>query len=411
MQPQPALDRNHYAWFAFWAVMGLHIFFGLILYFNPPTPKLEALEKHLISKRSDAAYLTKASAEIYLDQLDRLRSGDSERKAALRIIVQYSETRSKASAKELVAAGKSPLGINASTFAAIYGENPMGPQDWKELERAGKWRPILETDRKRLPLPPKQESNVPWTRIGVFMILAGATLWSKQYAAGLSKPRWVAQEVWKPTTPEQQRSVIWRVIGLFFLPPLIGSMFPSAAADIIAMLVIVFAVLLVPLGKERLSLGSMVGKVRLSTPFAAWGSYLGALPLVPLGLLIMALLNFFLPEGTHSLSESLLTSNEGIGIAVVEGVIVAPILEEFLFRGLIFPLMLSRFGSVWKAGLFSSFLFAAVHMQGPPAWPILMLLAGACTYAYVHTKSLVASMIVHATHNALILLLVLNMSL
>lgn len=81
-------------------------------------------------------------------------------------------------------------------------------------------------------------------------------------------------------------------------------------------------------------------------------------------------------------------------------VMVAPVTEELMFRGLILRGFLRRF-SVVKAFLLSAFLFGAVHLN---PWQFVSASALGVMFAwwYARTQSLVPSLIGHALVNAMV---------
>jgi uncharacterized protein len=84
------------------------------------------------------------------------------------------------------------------------------------------------------------------------------------------------------------------------------------------------------------------------------------------------------------------------------GAIAAPIVEEFLFRGLLYPLMRVRF-KVVGAILLSSLLFAAVHFI-PPLIPALLMMGVVLAYLAERYDSLYPAITVHALNNAFALI-------
>ncbi|MER3496748.1 MAG: hypothetical protein C4320_08275, partial [Armatimonadota bacterium] len=83
--------------------------------------------------------------------------------------------------------------------------------------------------------------------------------------------------------------------------------------------------------------------------------------------------------------------------------VCAPIWEETFFRGMLFQGFQGLRWSVLASAGLSSFLFAAIHPQGFGAWGALAALA-ALSCALVHyTRSLVPSMVMHATWNTMAL--------
>jgi membrane protease YdiL (CAAX protease family) len=83
--------------------------------------------------------------------------------------------------------------------------------------------------------------------------------------------------------------------------------------------------------------------------------------------------------------------------------IEAPIFEETLFRGIFQPALAAIVKRPWLSGVITSFLFASIHPTGVPAWPALALIGGMSVFLTYQTRSIVPSMIMHATHNALTL--------
>lgn len=90
------------------------------------------------------------------------------------------------------------------------------------------------------------------------------------------------------------------------------------------------------------------------------------------------------------------------------GVVVAPVVEEMLFRGILLPTLGRRIGLL-PAVVATSLLFAAMHMHLGSFFS-LFLLALAFSGAYLLTRSLLTPMIMHATFNAVSLGLLLIFS-
>lgn len=86
-----------------------------------------------------------------------------------------------------------------------------------------------------------------------------------------------------------------------------------------------------------------------------------------------------------------------IGAIIVAGVIVAPIFEEFLFRGFFYGVG-KRFVGAHTSGFVTALLFAAFH-GSLTALPGLLVLAFALTFAYERTGNLAVPMTMHAIFN------------
>lgn len=86
---------------------------------------------------------------------------------------------------------------------------------------------------------------------------------------------------------------------------------------------------------------------------------------------------------------------------LLAGAVAAPVVEEFFFRGLLFPYLRARTG-LWLAVLLSSALFAMMHFV-PPLIPALLVF-GAIQALVVHRlKSLYPAIFLHAINNWILL--------
>ena len=80
----------------------------------------------------------------------------------------------------------------------------------------------------------------------------------------------------------------------------------------------------------------------------------------------------------------------------VQALILAPLVEETLFRGILFEEVKRKVGTV-AAYLVSSALFAVLHSPGLGALPIFVI-SLALAYAY-HKHGLISSVLIHFTQN------------
>jgi membrane protease YdiL (CAAX protease family) len=97
-------------------------------------------------------------------------------------------------------------------------------------------------------------------------------------------------------------------------------------------------------------------------------------------------------------------------LIVFVAAIVAPVLEELMFRGLFQTAIRSLFelksgpwpipsGQIWLAIIISSMFFALMHAN-PGHWPALFVLGVGMGYAYEKSGSLLQPMFIHAFFNA-----------
>ena len=112
------------------------------------------------------------------------------------------------------------------------------------------------------------------------------------------------------------------------------------------------------------------------------------------------------PQWLASFQDHLPSSGLGIALAAASAVLVAPLAEELLFRGLLYRLARRTWGA-WPAAVVSSLVFGLIH--GEP-WYLFGLIGLGLILAYLYeaTGSLLAPVIAHALHNAVSLYLMLD---
>lgn len=94
-----------------------------------------------------------------------------------------------------------------------------------------------------------------------------------------------------------------------------------------------------------------------------------------------------------------------LGCLIFFGVILAPVMEEILFRGFLQSALRNSFGDRYAVAI-SAFLFAGVHMD-VFAFLQIFILGLLLGYLYEKTQTLAASIFVHITHNSLTLIFLL----
>jgi len=111
----------------------------------------------------------------------------------------------------------------------------------------------------------------------------------------------------------------------------------------------------------------------------------------------------FLPMPKALPIEKLFAEKTSAYLLVTFGVLVAPLVEELLFRGLIFPVATRALGMIGGTVL-TALLFSLVHQsQLAQAWAPLLVIFGVglvLTVVRARTNSLAASWIVHFSYNA-----------
>jgi membrane protease YdiL (CAAX protease family) len=87
-------------------------------------------------------------------------------------------------------------------------------------------------------------------------------------------------------------------------------------------------------------------------------------------------------------------------LVIILAVVVAPLVEEMLFRGLLQTTIRSYLRRPWPSIAVTAALFAVVH-QNPEHWPALFVLALGLGYAYEKSGSLWQPIFMHALFNGL----------
>lgn len=85
-------------------------------------------------------------------------------------------------------------------------------------------------------------------------------------------------------------------------------------------------------------------------------------------------------------------------LIVAFAITIAPVFEEFLFRGFAYPALKQRWGT-WRALMVVSAVFAAIHFHLPSLGPLFALALG-LGLAYELSGSLLAPITMHALFNA-----------
>jgi len=149
----------------------------------------------------------------------------------------------------------------------------------------------------------------------------------------------------------------------------------------------------------RGSLGRQLGAALMG-----FGIYL---PVMLLSLLLTILLVPALPsEQTNPIAEQPLSEMIAwmLFLIVLQAVVLAPLVEEVLFRGVLFQVLWQRTGRVWLSAFASGFLFGVIHPQFLGGILVVTVLGVILAMVYAHTRSLLPCMLIHALNNGMALL-------
>lgn len=137
--------------------------------------------------------------------------------------------------------------------------------------------------------------------------------------------------------------------------------------------------------------------------------WLAALPLIVLGMIAATWIVKLTGDFPSHPIVDVFAGNRWAKIgAIVLAVIWAPISEEVMFRGLLFPGLAAWVR--WLLGvLLSAFVFAVIHPQGWAGVPAIMALAAAFSLLRMWRQSLIAPMMAHALNNGIMCTMMLLM--
>ena len=186
------------------------------------------------------------------------------------------------------------------------------------------------------------------------------------------------------------------------------SIWPSAALLLILPLVVIWLFMRGISAKEAaLGLGWHRGRGMLRECFAGITGYVAGLPLIALALLAsMWLMKHSGQKAEHPIiNHPIDRPLEAWGVFVL-ACIVAPILEESMFRGALFHHLRGKLGFVLCA-LISSLIFAAIHPQGWAAVPVLSAIAFVLAGIRQWRGSLIGCVVAHALNNSIVTLILL----
>lgn len=196
-------------------------------------------------------------------------------------------------------------------------------------------------------------------------------------------------------------SVILLIVIGFFLP---HSVFATLAVEMGVRVALLLA-LAVFFRQRRISLPAAFG-LSAATPGAAFASggllfFAAVPPLIGVYTLSERLCHAAgIPITPQPITDLFVTTNSTsvLALLVSFAVLVAPVFEEVLFRGLAYPALKQRLGPT-RALLLVSAAFALVHFHAPSVGP-LFALALALGFAYEYTGSLLTPIAMHALFNA-----------
>lgn len=220
-------------------------------------------------------------------------------------------------------------------------------------------------------------------------------------------------------TPSEPEDGVWlETVALFLTAVLLitaaGAMIPGAALWTPVFMPGAAIVLFWPLLRGRGwrhwcgATGWHRGRGILRELGAGVAGYVACFPIFGLGFLITLLLSRLFGAGTrHPIVDEIASGGPfRVAFVYLAAAVWAPVVEETVFRGLLYRFLRSRASAIVSA-LMVGFLFAVVHPQGPVTVPVLASLGFGFCLIREWRGSILACVAAHALHNAATVTLIL----
>lgn len=453
--PEPE-QRNRLGWTLLIAVVSFLVILQLGQYLSRATPDRNDLKPYALvlettvrqseamRRLSSMAGLPKGrleqsptneTLEDAISDLAPMRKENAE--AAKLYVAMRTELRKEILPDDLVALQALPTPENKA-FAAVYGAKKLdaaqlarlekslsGPEFTRKLARAhARAKAGVANPRDELLSPTKAAMLLVTGAAAAFGLLFGLLLWPLYLVAranGRLKP--LGHPVGHLTPRDSDRHALraaQALLGMVVLAQVLGGLdlwWPKWAAGVVyslALLVMVLLLAKIPIEGRRISFARIGVRSTHLGKNVAWG-VAGAIANLPvvliLGILGVTLFRF-LPPPEHPTSLELMNnpSLATILATLFAASIVAPIVEESIFRGTLLPAISAAFRHVPSGILLTSLIFASIHPTGIPAWPALAGVGAMAALLTYQTRSLVPAIVMHAVHNFLTLMLALSLT-
>lgn len=440
---EPDAHRPGPGWLILLSVLAL--FIGLQLYgYLSRTPEDVAETKIRSAETSlRLSYLTaESNRRLQIDnpsgpaaiaasvgELDDLRSKDPE--AALVWAVGRVAGGRKLDPNDL-ALLRSAKEAKYKAAARILDSSQLGPDEVKSLTAklpdGFAWRLIRVEAKKRAgEKHPEgqeftaQETVMPVLMMGAFLFagVVGVVLlvgFSSLRAAGKIHPR--GHPAGQLSAADADRFagkagvlILAMAIVPLLLGPLLGGLPAPASSAIkaVALIVATLAIARQPIFGKRFELAKIGWKRGSAGTDALWGlgAALANVPILVVVAFVSDLAFRGLPPPEHPTTVSLSSDSSfwAVAITLLLASVMAPIVEETIFRGFLVPAMSRATGGAIGGWIVGGVAFAAIHPTGVPAW-LPLAAVGAMAAAVNHqTGSIISSVVMHAVHNTAILAL------
>lgn len=247
--------------------------------------------------------------------------------------------------------------------------------------------------------------------LGLVALAVGITLLAKRQWQPLGP-------VLAPMTPLRADTLAFRAAtalgAMIMLPGLAGAVAPQAGlwASVVGYAIAVaatVAILWFPILDDSPGLRGCIGDTTNLARHVGLGiaAFLANWPLMLPFVGLIGLLGPYLPQPSHPMTDVIGGASGRTILAIyLLAAVGAPLLEEIVFRGMLFP-ALARFLKPGWAMVLCGFLFASIHPQGPLLWAMLTIVGAMGAFLTYMTRSLVPAIVMHSVHNASVLTLAL----
>jgi membrane protease YdiL (CAAX protease family) len=279
-----------------------------------------------------------------------------------------------------------------------------------DTERAAKAADILRTASARYGGRANVMAMLFYGLLGLGLltlaVMALRRRWFAPVSTGLPYPPWTMEAGWTVTVRGGAAALL-AFVGLEILKSAVGLKTLPLATFLCALplLFLLDRSLLAPAGLELPAVFGLRPSVPLRQVAAA---ALGLIALEQGVALVVGFSARALGHGlswSESLDEDLIFGGLPVVVArLLDGIVVAPVIEEIACRGLVYGSLRARFGPL-PAALISAGLFAALHVYEPVGFAIIFVAAVISALVYERTRSLLPSMTAHVANNAFALLI------
>ena len=319
--------------------------------------------------------------------------------------------------------GDNPEARDAAVFLRLYsqGSDTLSRQQRREVEKYG-WIGHLALSYGKSSLDPARRAVIHSAvrafvatvifvlgalaalAAGTILFITAIILWRNKRLRGCFSPPQ------NPGAPLLEAFAIF-LTGMIVLPAGFGWMLPGfqTAAVILAIPAVILAIIWPRIRgskwqEYRIAIGWHCGQGVVREIGSGILGYLAGLPLLFLMLIPAMLLSRYSGTvPTHPIANEINGNPVTMVFIMALACIWAPVVEETLFRGVLFGYLCRRLH--WMvSGIFTGFLFAIIHPQGWIAVPVLASIGFTLCAIRQWRGSIIASMTAHALNNGAVLL-------